>query len=62
MGHGFRADDATPYRSTGPVTAEEYEFRQERYDKQLKEILNVDPEGKSTDDKIKLVREYRENQ
>ncbi|MHA2017080.1 MAG: aldehyde ferredoxin oxidoreductase family protein [Promethearchaeota archaeon] len=62
MGHGLRSDDAIPYRSVGPVTAEEYESRKERYDKQLKEILNVDPEGKTTEEKIKLLRQHREQQ
>ncbi|MHA1718065.1 MAG: aldehyde ferredoxin oxidoreductase family protein [Promethearchaeota archaeon] len=62
MGHGLRIDDAIPYRSVGPVTAEEYESRKERYDKQLKEILNVDPEGKTTEEKIKLLRQHREQQ
>ena len=62
MGHGLRKDDAIPYRSAGPVTVEEYESRQERYDKQLKELLNVNPEGKSTVEKMKILRENREAQ
>ena len=37
MGFGRRRHDAIPYRAQGPVTAAEYESRQERYDKQLKE-------------------------
>lgn len=62
MGYGKRKDDKIPYRAMGPVTVEEYESRQERYDKQLKEILNYDPEGKSTEEKIKVLRAYREEQ
>lgn len=61
-GYGTREHDAQPYRAAGPVTVEEYESRQERYDKQLKEILNVDPENKSTEEKIKILRKYREEQ
>ena len=50
-----------PYRSVGPVTKEEYESRAERYDKQMKEILKVDPAGKTTEEKIEIVRKYRED-
>ncbi|MFZ5353144.1 MAG: aldehyde ferredoxin oxidoreductase family protein [Bacillota bacterium] len=62
MGYGKRVHDAIPYRAMGPVTVEEYESRQERYDKQLKELVGIDPEGKSTEEKIKIMREYRESQ
>ena len=31
--------------SMGPVTKEEYESRAERYDKQLKELIGIDPDG-----------------
>jgi len=60
-GYGLRKHDAQPYRAAGPVTVEEYESRAERYDKQLKEILNVNPEGLTTAEKIKILRKYREN-
>lgn len=59
MGYGKRLHDKIPYRSAGPVTVEEYESRQERYDQQLKELLNYCPEGKATEEKIKVLREYR---
>ncbi|KXG73732.1 aldehyde ferredoxin oxidoreductase family protein [Thermotalea metallivorans] len=62
MGHGKREDDKIPYRSAGPVTVEEYESRQERYDRQLIELLNYNPEGKATEEKIKVLRKYREEQ
>lgn len=62
MGGGKRKDDDIPYRSAGPVTVEEYESRQDRYDKQLKEILKVDPEGKATEEKVKILREFRESE
>ncbi len=61
-GYGTRKYDAQPYRAAGPVTNEEYESRAERYDKQLKEIVGFDPEGKTTDDKKAALREYRESQ
>jgi aldehyde:ferredoxin oxidoreductase len=62
MGHGRREDDRGPYRAMGPVTVEEYESRAERYDGQLKEIVKVDPAGKSTQEKMALLRKYREGQ
>ncbi len=62
MGKGTRAYDAVPYRSVGPVTVEEYESRQERYDKQLEEKAGVNPAGMSTEEKIKELRKYREGQ
>lgn len=61
MGKGTRAFDIPPYRAVGPVTKEEYESRAERYDKQLKDVMNVDPKGKSTEEKMALHRKYRED-
>ncbi|MBN2681649.1 MAG: hypothetical protein JXR58_04020 [Bacteroidales bacterium] len=61
-GYGTRIHDAQPYRAAGPVTEEEYESRQERYDTQLKDILNVNPEGKSTAEKVQILRKYKEEQ
>lgn len=61
-GFGTRQHDRQPFRAAGPVTPEEYESRAERYDRQLKEIAGVDPAGKSTEEKMKLLRKYREDQ
>jgi aldehyde:ferredoxin oxidoreductase len=61
-GYGVRKFDAQPYRAAGPVTIEEYESRAERYDKQLKEIIGIDPEGKSTEEKRDITRKHREEQ
>jgi len=62
MGFGTRKHDAQPYRAAGPVTNEEYESRQERYDGQLKDLIGVDPTGKSTTEKVAILREYKEGQ
>lgn len=62
MGKGLREHDAQPYRAAGPVTVEEYESRADRYDKQLKEMVGFDPEGKSTEEKMVELRKYREDQ
>ncbi len=60
-GYGKREHDAQPYRAAGPVTAEEYESRADRYDKQLMEEAGFDPEGKSTEEKMAALRKYRED-
>ena len=60
-GFGTRKYDAQPYRAAGPVTVEEYESRAERYDKQLKDLMKIDPAGKSTEEKMALHRRYRED-
>jgi aldehyde:ferredoxin oxidoreductase len=61
QGKGLREHDSNfPYRGMGPVTELEYESRQERYDKELKEEVGVDPQGKSTKEKVGILRKYRE--
>lgn len=62
MGSGLRAHDAIPYRSAGPVTVEEYESRAERYDRQLREKVGIDPTGMTTQEKMAALRKYREAQ
>ena len=61
-GYGVRKFDAQPYRAAGPVTVDEYESRAERYDKQMKEQIGVDPVGKSSEEKVAIAREFREGQ
>jgi aldehyde:ferredoxin oxidoreductase len=61
LGMGKREQDTIPYRSMGPVTKEEYESRADRYDKQLKEIIGFDIEGKSTPEKMQALRKFRED-
>ncbi len=60
LGGGKRKDDNIPYRSIGPVTVEEYESRQDRYDKQLIEKVGIGIEGMSTQEKRDALRKYRE--
>ncbi|MDD5779053.1 MAG: aldehyde ferredoxin oxidoreductase C-terminal domain-containing protein, partial [Candidatus Thermoplasmatota archaeon] len=61
MGYGTREHDAVPYRSMGPVTPDEYQSRQERYDGQLRE-LGVDITDMGTEEKLALLRRHREEQ
>ncbi len=60
MGYGTRQYDYPPYRAMGPVTVEEYESRAERYDKQLRQQVGVEPDGLSSIEKIALLRKYRQ--
>ena len=46
----------------GPVTELEYESRTERYDSQLQEKCNLDVAGKTTAEKLSLLREFRQAQ
>ena len=62
MGYGRREHDSVPYRAMGPVTVEEYESRQDRYDKQLVEKYGVDITGKETAEKLAILRKFREEQ
>jgi aldehyde:ferredoxin oxidoreductase len=60
-GYGLRKHDAQPYRAAGPVTQEEYLSRQERYDKQLLELIHMDPARMSLEEKMAATRAYRED-
>ncbi|MFX1387646.1 MAG: aldehyde ferredoxin oxidoreductase family protein [Promethearchaeota archaeon] len=62
QGKGLREHDSNlPYRAMGPVTKMEYESRRERYDEQLEE-LEIDIKEKTTEEKMKILRKYREIQ
>lgn len=60
LGFGTRKHDYPPYRAMGPVTEDEYESRQERYDKQLLNDAGINPSGMSTTEKVAAMRKYRE--
>jgi aldehyde:ferredoxin oxidoreductase len=62
LGFGTRQHDQLPYRAMGPVTADEYESRAERYDGQLRDLVGIDPAGLSTQEKLAKLRAYRESQ
>ncbi len=61
LGYGTREHDYVPYRAMGPVTEEEYESRQERYDKQLR-ALGYAVEEMSTAEKVAALRKHRMEQ
>ncbi len=62
LGRGKRLEDIPPYRAVGPVTEEEYLSRQQRYDDALQNKANINPDGMSTQDKMKALRDYRYDQ
>jgi aldehyde:ferredoxin oxidoreductase len=62
LGYGLRDHDAVPYRSMGPVTVEEYESRQERYDEQVRDVLGLDPDSMTVEQRMAALREHREAQ
>jgi aldehyde:ferredoxin oxidoreductase len=62
MGSGQRVHDIPPDRSLGPVTESEYLSREERFDKQLRETVGVDTDGKSTGEKLEALMAYRRSQ
>ena len=62
QGKGLRQHDSNfPYRAMGPVTPLEYESRKDRYDNQLNDLGKV-ISNKSTEEKIKILRQHREEQ
>lgn len=58
-GKGTRSEDIPPYRAMGPVTELEYSSRAERYDRELLEQAEIDPERLSITEKIIALRKYR---
>ncbi len=62
MGFGRRKHDHTTSRAMGPVTVDEYESRQERYDEQLVKKYGVDITGKPSEVKVALLRRFRQKQ
>jgi len=62
MGSGRREHDTPPARSLGPITRGEYLSREERYDRQMKELIGVDPEGRSVEEKIAIIMDHRWDQ
>ena len=62
MGFGSREHDHIPYRAMGSVTVEEYGSHQDRYDDQLAEKYGMDIPGKTSKEKVALLRGFRQEQ
>ena len=54
--------DEIPQRAMGPVTVEAYESRQGRCNDQLVEKYGVDIAGKTSKEKVALLRGFRQEQ
>jgi aldehyde:ferredoxin oxidoreductase len=62
QGKGLKKHDSNlPYRAMGPLTPIEYKSRKTRYDNELKD-LGYTITDRSVEEKIKLLRKYREEQ
>ncbi|MCK5762927.1 MAG: hypothetical protein KAH05_02290, partial [Clostridiales bacterium] len=62
LGGELRKADIAPYRAVGPVTKEEYLSREERYNKELIEKVDLDPSKMTLEEKMTATREYRMSQ
>jgi len=61
VGFGTREHDYPPYRAMGPVLPIEYEDRADKYDQQILNEIELDPTGMSIEEKIAVVRAFRED-
>jgi aldehyde:ferredoxin oxidoreductase len=59
MGKGLRVHDKAPYRSMGPVGEEEYLSREERYDRQIKDEMSLDPTKMTLEERRAAHRSWR---
>ncbi len=60
-GKTMRDLDEIPYRAVGPVTEEEFKSREDKYyNKELREVIGVDPDELSIKEKMDILRQYRE--
>ncbi len=59
MGKGTSESDIIPYRAMGPVTKNEYLYKQEHYDAQLRNEIKIDPDQYGVEEKIEYLRKYR---
>jgi len=61
LGFGTREHDYPPYRAMGPVLKEEYLDRESFYDNQVRNDLDMEPAGMTTEQKMTALRAYRED-
>jgi len=59
-GRGTREHDRIPLRCMAPVFGNEYESRREYYDQWLQENAGIDPAGRTTAGKLRLLQESRQ--
>lgn len=59
QGFGTRREDAIPLRAMAPVYLNEFLDRKEYYEKYLAETVGVEIEGKSDEEKLAMLQDYR---
>ena len=59
QGFGTRKEDAIPLRAMAPVYGNEYLSRKEYYEKFLTESASMDIRGKTDEEKLRMLQEYR---
>ncbi len=59
QGFGIREDDAIPLRAMAPVYMNEFLDRKDHYEKYLTESASMVIEGKSDEEKLDMLQEYR---
>ncbi|MFA6448785.1 MAG: aldehyde ferredoxin oxidoreductase C-terminal domain-containing protein [bacterium] len=62
QGYGVREHDVIPMRAMGPVYLNEYLSRKEYYDEYLAGTAGLDIAGKSDEEKLVLIQNYRREQ
>ncbi|MFW5987832.1 MAG: aldehyde ferredoxin oxidoreductase family protein [bacterium] len=62
MGVYGRKNDTPPYRAVGPVTAEEYIYRKDYYDQEVREIVGEDDiQDMNLEERMNTLRKHRED-
>ena len=59
MGLWGVAEDTPPYRAMGPVTEEEYLYREKYYDNEIEKSTGIDPSKKKLKERIEILRKYK---
>jgi len=62
QGYGTREHDSIPLRAMAPVFMDEFNDRKDYYIDYLINTVNIDTKGKTDEDLLKILHEYRKNQ
>ena len=59
MGLWGLAEDTPPYRAMGPVTEEEYLYREKHYDNEIEKYTGIDPTKKKLKERMEILRKAK---
>ena len=62
QGVGTRKNDRIPVRAMAPVFVEEYRSRKAYYDAYIKDVVGMDPDEKTDQEKLAIIQGYRAQQ